>query len=137
MRKKAIPSPSVATTTPASEGPRIRARLNREEFKAMAFPRSSGPTISTTKACRAGTSSIWRAASPIANPHTCQAWMWPLQVSQASRKACSIIRDWVATISQRRGKRSARLPPNSARGTKGRAERPFITPRPTGEPVRR
>ena len=46
------PSPMTATSTPATAGPRMRPLLKTLEFSAMAFIRSSLPTISTRKDCR-------------------------------------------------------------------------------------
>ena len=64
FRKKAGPSPTVATSVPASAGPSARAPLNMAEFSPMALVRSSLPsTISTVKAWRAGRSTAWAAAS--------------------------------------------------------------------------
>ena len=48
--------PKVAIRTPARAGPTIRAALNEAELSPTALVRSSGPTISDTKDCRAGAS---------------------------------------------------------------------------------
>ena len=53
--RKHQPSPMLATRMPAIAGPTMRAPLTREEFRAIAFIRSSFPTMSTTKAEAAGT----------------------------------------------------------------------------------
>ena len=57
LKRKHIPSPKTEMRIPATEGPTSLAPLKRNEFKAMAFPRSSLLSIiSTTKACRLGMS---------------------------------------------------------------------------------
>ena len=64
FRRKAGPSPTAATSVPASAGPIARAPLNIAEFSPMTLVRSSLPsTISTVNACRAGRSTAWAAAS--------------------------------------------------------------------------
>ena len=55
-------------------GPMMRAPLNMDEFSAMAFIRSSLPTMSTRKACRAGMSKAFTTPSKAASTkmcHTC------------------------------------------------------------------
>src|SRR5262249_53978647 len=49
-------SPTVATSTPATAGPRMRAVLNAAALRAIPFGRSSLPVMSTTNDCRAGRS---------------------------------------------------------------------------------
>jgi hypothetical protein len=67
--RKQIPSPSRAMAMPAREGPTSRARLKREEFRAMALPRSDrSSTMRTTKACRAGMSKAF--TTPRKTPQT-------------------------------------------------------------------
>ncbi|CAG7844860.1 hypothetical protein USB125703_01111 [Pseudoclavibacter triregionum] len=51
------PAPMTTVSTPAIAGPSRRAPLKDVEFSAIAFERSSGDTISETKAWRAGASS--------------------------------------------------------------------------------
>jgi len=51
-------SPIVATSTPATAGPRMRAVLNAAELSAMPFERSSLPVISMTNDWRAGRSNV-------------------------------------------------------------------------------
>ena len=50
------PPPNAAISRPASAGPMMRAVLKLAEFSPTALVRSSGPTISETKDCRAGAS---------------------------------------------------------------------------------
>ena len=64
MRKQ-MPSPVVAINMPAIEGPNSRAALNMEEFKAIAFPRSSFfSIISKRSECRAGISKALKEFNP-------------------------------------------------------------------------
>ncbi len=57
---------------PAIAGPKTRAPLNSDEFSAMAFIRSSLPTISTTKLCRVGMSKASVIPSSNASSAICQ-----------------------------------------------------------------
>ena len=56
LSRKHHPSPTAAMAKPATAGPTTRAALKIEEFNAMAFIRSSFPTMSLRNACRMGTS---------------------------------------------------------------------------------
>ncbi len=56
-------------------GPMMRAPLNMEEFSAMAFIRSSLPTMSTRKDCRAGISNAFTTPSNAASTKMCQTRM--------------------------------------------------------------
>ncbi len=54
-------TPTVAISTPATAGPAARARLKREALSETALGSSGRPTISKTKAWRAGVSTTWTA----------------------------------------------------------------------------
>src|SRR6266404_5732404 len=77
------PSPILATRIPATAGPTTRAPLNIEEFSAMAFIRSSLPTMSIRKDCRPGISKAFTTPSRPARMKMCHTWTCPLNVSQA------------------------------------------------------
>jgi hypothetical protein len=64
LAAKTQPVPTAAMATPAPPGPTMRAELKVALFRLTAFGRSSGPTISLTKACRAGVSSAEASPSP-------------------------------------------------------------------------
>jgi hypothetical protein len=51
----------VAISAPAMDGPMTLATLNALELSAIAFIRSSRPTISLTSACLVGTSKAERS----------------------------------------------------------------------------
>ena len=61
MNRKQSGTPSRAIRTPASDGPTTAAPFHIEEFSAIAFIRSSRPTISIANACRVGMSTTWIA----------------------------------------------------------------------------
>ncbi len=105
---------------PPIPGPTIRAMLKSDEFSAMAFGRSSRPTISTTNACRVGMSSELVRPSNAARTSTCQICTWPLATSAQSRTACSIANDCVNKSTLRLGRRSARTPPKRDRSITGK-----------------
>ena len=56
FRRKHNPSPMAATITPPIAGPTVRVKLNIIALKAIAWRKSSRPTMSTVKDCRVGTS---------------------------------------------------------------------------------
>jgi hypothetical protein len=56
LSAKHVATPTSAITTPAVAGPTMRAVCTTTEFRATAFTTRSCPTISITKACRAGLS---------------------------------------------------------------------------------
>ena len=73
--------------SPATDGPTSRAALNIDEFKAMAFARSSRSEIIVVR-------NAWRAGMSKAFTIPCTAFkatiagtvMWPLNVRTASAK---------------------------------------------------
>ena len=78
--RKHIPSPTVAISTPAMDGPSRRVPLIRDEFKAMALPRSSlFSTISTTKDWREGISKAFIMPSKKLMAITCQTSTVPFK----------------------------------------------------------
>src|SRR5215472_18053518 len=56
LSRKQSGTPTTAIRTPAIEGPMTAAEFQIEELSAIAFIRSSRPTISIANACRVGTS---------------------------------------------------------------------------------
>ena len=58
LTAKAVAVPQRAMASPAAAGPTTRAPLNTAEFRAIADTSDSLPTISATKAWRAGMSSV-------------------------------------------------------------------------------
>ena len=137
FRMKHQPSPTVATRTPATAGPRIRAMLKIDELSAMAFGRSSRLTISTRKACRAGMSNALTIPRSDARMKTSFTVTRPASVSAPSAKARSIEDVWVATRRLRRFCRSATAPPRGARRKIGICPQKPASPRRRDEPVSR
>ena len=92
--KKQAASPTVAMRPPAIAGPITRARLNALDPSAMAFIRSSRPTISATSDCRVGTSNADSVPKKSARTPTHATVMWPSSVSTPSASASSSIPHW-------------------------------------------
>ncbi len=101
----------------------------------MAFARSSLPTSSMTKACRAGVSIAWTAPSRNARPITCQSRITPVAQRMAKTKASTIIDACVRKMMRRLENRSAIAPACRVRGTRGIAPTKFTTPRSHADPV--
>ena len=87
---------------PATAGPIVRAPLNIIEFSAIAFGRSSIPTISTTNACRPGMSNELTIPLKAARITTCATRTVPVKVNAASTNALSISSTCATIIRRRR-----------------------------------
>ena len=112
MAKQRV-TPTVAISTPATAGPAARARLKREALSETALGSSFRPTISKTKAWRAGMSTTCTAPPTAARRNTSHTVARPLRERMASTAALSISVVWVATIVIRLSKRSTSGPPRS------------------------
>jgi hypothetical protein len=86
------------------------APLNIAELRAMALVMSSGSTISSTKAWRAGASNALAVPSRKAMTRMCHGWIQWRKVKAATAKASSIMTVWVIMSRVRRGMRSAMTP---------------------------
>ena len=88
FRKKHMPSPSAAIRIPASDGPNRRALFTMEEFKAIAFDRSSfSSTISIMKAWRTGVSQALMTPRNMLKINICQIATAPVKTSIESTSA--------------------------------------------------
>ena len=76
-----------AITNPAIGGPITRALLNIDEFSAIAFGKSSFPTICTRNACRIGTSNAFTIPTRNAIKIRCHTFSKCVNVSAASVNA--------------------------------------------------
>ncbi len=115
----------------------MRALLNIDEFRAMAFIRSSFPTMSTINAWRVGMSNAFTIPRHEASTKTCQTCTCPDRVRNDSASARSIDALWVAITTRCRLWRSATAPPNEAsRNTGSWLQNPTV-PSSNDEPVRR
>ncbi len=100
---------------PAIEGPSTRAPLTIAELSAMAFSRSSRPTISRTNDWRAGMSNAFTMPRHVARTKICHTRTWPLSVSAASVNGKSMDTVCVTTMTRCLLKRSATMPPRGER----------------------
>ena len=64
----------------------MRAPLNIDEFSAIAFIRSSLPTMSTMNACRAGMSNAFTTPSNAASTKMCQTWIRVCECQRSQHK---------------------------------------------------
>ncbi len=96
---------------PPTAGPAATAALNIVEFRAIAFVKSSRPTISITKDCRAGTSKAFTTPSENARTMICQGATTRVKVSADRMKASAMLSPCVTTRRLRLGTRSAMTPP--------------------------
>ena len=97
-------------TAPATAGPITRAALKADELSAMALTRSSFPTSSTMKACRAGMSNAFTRPRNAASAATCQTATARVHTRAASANAGSIESDCVRITSRCLLVRSATTP---------------------------
>ena len=122
---------------PATAGPTMRAILNMVELSAMAFIRSSLPTVSATKTWRADISNESEQPSTNAISATCQTCTAPDQVSAARMKASVMAMVCVEMMSLRLLTRSAITPPGRANIRIGIVWLKLTRPSASGEPVKR
>ena len=73
----------------------MRAVLNAAELSAMALPRSSLPTISTTKDCRVGMSKALMIPNTPARASTIHGRATPAVTTVARTAACTRAAPWV------------------------------------------
>ena len=90
LTAKQMVTPRVAMRTPATAGPAARARLKSEAFSDTALGSSFRPTISKTKACRAGMSTTCTAPPTAARRKTSHTVACPVRARRARAAAVSI-----------------------------------------------
>ena len=115
----------------------MRAPLNIDEFSAMAFIRSSLPTISTRNDCRAGISKAFTTPRSEASTKMCHTCTTPVRVSVAKIAARIIDEIWVAITRRWRLNRSATIPPSGATRNTGNWLANPAVPNNRGDPVMR
>ena len=101
----------MAISMPATAGPTIREALTITLFRPTALARSSAPTISMAKLCRAGLSNTLMRPMASASAHTIQSWTTPVATTSHMASACTMNTRWVAMSTWRLSKRSAITPP--------------------------
>ena len=90
LTAKQMVTPTVAMRTPASAGPAARARLKSEALSDTALGSSLRPTISKTKACRAGMSTTCTAPPTAARRKTSHTVACPVRARRDRATAVSI-----------------------------------------------
>ena len=133
LNAKQNPTPTPAIRPPATAGPATRAALNIEELSETALGSSRWPTISKTKACRAGVSMTCTVPLRAASRYTSQTVAVRLNASPASAAALTISALWVTTMVIRLLKRSTRGPPKRPSTVYGRYWKSASSPRARGE----
>ena len=126
--KKHHAVPTVANKIPPSAGPMMRAPLNIIELTAMAFGKSSRPTISTTNACRAGPSKALITPVTAASSTICHTCTIPVKVSAARMNASTMDAACVMTSRLRLFTRSTTTPPHGEISSDGIAAANPTTP---------
>ncbi len=102
--------PTDPRRTPATAGPKTRVALNTDEFSAIAFIKSSFPTISTRNDWRVGMSNALTIPKNAASPMTLCTVTRPVPTRAASPNACSMRRVCVMITTRRLSVRSATTP---------------------------
>jgi hypothetical protein len=133
--RKHQPSLTMASSTPATDGPTSRPLFIRNEFRAMAFGRSSWlPTIRPIRDCRAGVSNA--ITTPYRNPRVriCHDWSVPVSARMPRVSACKDASACATIMIRRRSKRSLSNPANGVNRSSGiwlqNATSPSISPEP-------
>ena len=135
LTAKQMVTPTVAMRTPATAGPAARARLKSDAFSDTALGSSFRPTISKTKAWRAGMSTTCTAPPTAARRKTSHTVACPVRARRARAAALSIRVVWVAMIVVRLSKRSTSGPPSRPKTVYGRNWKAASAPRASGDPV--
>jgi hypothetical protein len=110
----------------------MRAVWTITEFSDTALTTRSGPTISITKACRAGLSNAVTRPRANTSPRTIHVSTPPESVRTHNATAGIAMRTAVTISSRRFGKRSASRPPHAPSRRMGRNCRAAV--RPTAKP---
>ncbi len=95
LMRNTHPVPTAAIMNPAMAGPIMRAALNEVEFRPTAFARSSSPTSSATKVCRAVESNALTHPKRNANRYTCHNRTRPESVKMLKPSASKPRMAWV------------------------------------------
>ncbi len=135
FRKKHQPSPTHAIANPAIAGPTTRAPLKIEEFSAIAFGRSSFPTIWTRNAWRIGTSNAFTIPTRNAMTINSHSLINFVSVNPASTNARIIEMVCVAITPRSRSYRSPTYPPIDERNSIGTWLAKPNTPSSAADPV--
>ena len=113
---------------PAAAGPVMRAELPTALVSATALGTSSGPTISSTNAWRAGSSTTVTKPSATASPNTIQTCTTPVSTMSHITTASTAIDVCVTSSTLRRSKRSATAPPQSPNSNTGKKRKAKVAP---------
>ena len=128
LSRKQVAIPTVAISTPATAGPKMRAAWIRALFRPTAFTTRSDPTISVTKLWRVGLSTAFTAPRANTRPKTIQASTRPPAVRPQRSSAGMAMSAWVTRSSRRFERRSASSPPQTAKSSIGRNWRAAVRP---------
>jgi hypothetical protein len=127
--------PTVAMRIPAAAGPVMRAELPTALVSATALGSRSRPTISSTNAWRAGSSTTVTNPSAIASAKTIQTWTTPVRTMSHITTASTAASVCVTSSTRRRSNRSAIVPPHSPNNRTGRNRNANVAPTATPLPV--
>ena len=121
--------------TPAIAGPVMRAEFtDRAVERDRVRRRCSRPTISSTNACCAGSSTTVTNPSATASANTIHTCTTPVSTISHSTTASTAASDCVTSSTLRRSKRSATAPPHSPNNSTGRNRNANVAP--TAAPLR-
>src|SRR6185437_1853697 len=120
--------PSVPMTIAAIDGPMTRAKLKPAELSAIASTRSSRPTSSTMKLCRAGISNALIVPLSVARMISQLIVRWFDAVNHHSTDAWTSSSDCAILTSRSLSFRSATTPPYRESSSTGSADAPATTP---------
>ena len=135
FRANAVDAPHAAITRPARNGPSARAALNCALLSVTAFSKVSRGTSSVTNDCQMGMLSPPASPATKASADNVSVVAEPL-ATRANRASAQIACTTCAsTSSNRRGYRSARLPPTRPMSINGRYWKKPVMPTSPARPV--
>jgi hypothetical protein len=127
--------PMAAIKRPANAGPVMRAEFRTALESATAFGTRSRPTISSTNACFAGSSTTVTNPSATASANTIHTCTTPVSAINQSATASNADNVCVTSRTFRRSNRSATTPPHNPNSSTGRNRNANVAPTATPLPV--
>ena len=120
LRRKHHPMPTVAMSSPASAGPRIRVPMAMVELRLTALDTCSPGTSSLTRVRRPGPSKVLATPRTVARTYTAAGVTRPVTDSVPIASALTIITAELSVISRRVSLRSTTAPAHATSRSVGR-----------------
>ena len=135
LPKNTHSTPTYLIRSPPSAGPVMRAEFSTALLSATAFGSFSRPTISSTNAWRAGSSTTVTRPKRKAIPNSIHTCTTPVNTTTHNTTASRAASDCVTSITRRRSKWSAIAPPQRPKNSTGPKRNANVAPTAAPLPV--